>query len=103
MNSKKVLIANLYIAGTVIMVIGFIWMGALAAVASDYNQILASFFFTISGVIFWSLANWYRIKQEQLKKKELMKKYLEKVQIEHAVAQHRRLHEANRTIPHGSS
>jgi apolipoprotein N-acyltransferase len=53
MNGRKFLAANAYIIGTIIILVGFIWMFTQAAIGVNIMQTLVAFFFTISGIIFW--------------------------------------------------
>lgn len=52
---KKVLIMNSYIIGTVIIILGYIWMITIAVIGGDMVQTMVSFFFTISGIGFWAI------------------------------------------------
>jgi len=55
MNWKKFFAGNSFIIGTAIIIIGFVWMITQAIVIVPFSQTLISFFFTISGIIFWGV------------------------------------------------
>jgi predicted membrane channel-forming protein YqfA (hemolysin III family) len=55
MNWKRFFSANSFIIGTIIIITGFIWMFTLAIVAVPFEQTMIAFFYTISGIIFWTI------------------------------------------------
>ncbi|MHA1683351.1 MAG: hypothetical protein ACTSUE_20595 [Promethearchaeota archaeon] len=66
MRINKIIISNLYIIGTIIIVSGFVWMGMLATVPDNLDELLISFSFTVSGLIFWGIGYKYEDQGEEL-------------------------------------
>ena len=74
MNFRTFLATNSMIIGTVIVVVGFIWMItqdiALSVTYIPFSLTLTAFFFTLSGIIFWGIAYSLSKKNDQMKEKE---------------------------------
>jgi hypothetical protein len=56
----------MYIIGTIIIVSGFIWMFSMVIADFFYDQLYLAFFFTISGLLFWSIGNSMSEKKEKV-------------------------------------
>jgi hypothetical protein len=65
-NSRKFLIGNSLIIGSIIIIIGFIWMITDDFLMPSMDLVMSSFFFTISGLLFWWIGYHYMTKDESI-------------------------------------